>query len=107
MGRRALRPTDVNWFDTWTPLEVIESTVLNANEYTLIASGIPEENDYVHLFADAGMIVGQDGQIDDIIEPIATPFTFDGRYRIDLDLIVLDVNGRNQIFAKDSTVYSD
>ena len=102
-----LRQTDQDWDSTWTLLEAKDSTELNAESFELIAEGVPAQTDYVHLFADAKRIIGNDCEIDDIIEPIATPFYFSGSWRIDLTLIILDVDGQQQIFAKDSSVYKD
>ena len=102
-----IRRADQPWDSDWTPLTVSGETTISADAFSKIATGIPAQTEYLHLFADADHVVGHQGTIGDIIEPIATPFTFDGRWRIDLTLIILNVNGEDQIFAKDANAYKD
>ena len=101
-----IRPKSTDWFDSWEQLELsAESHNFEPDEEILIASGPLPEQRYIHTFPDAQSISSMDQDIVDIIEPVATPVTLDGAYRIDIDFIIMqDPNGDQAIFVKDANV---
>ena len=103
-----IRPKSTDWFDEWESLQLsAETHSFEADEPVLIASGVLPEQRYIHTFPDALEVHSMSQPIVDIIEPVATPVTLDGGYRIDIEFLIMpDPTGADAIFVKDASVSS-
>ena len=103
----SLHPAGTAWDSTWAklPIEERQTTHKKNSGYQLIGSGTIPELRYHHTFIDLEQGSSLGNSLEDIVEPIATPFSaYGGKgYRINIDLLIIE----QQLFAIDAEVIEE
>ena len=102
----SLHPAEQPWDSQWPQVTNELSTFHKYNSgHQLVGSGQVPQMRYHHTFVDLAVGSTEGGDLIDIIEPIATPFTAfsNHTYRINIEMLILD----GQIFAIDSEVIEE
>lgn len=100
-----LRPEGVSFYDSWLEIELEREGAVTLDSLSLIKIGsqtLEHRSSYIQSFPDVEHIFLDLEPIEDIVEPIATPFRARNNYIYDVVITLALIE--DQLFAVDASV---